>query len=62
MALEILSGPRIFPFARFRRHVSYVSWSKYVYKGIFGSPLFSIVYPSRSCHGYCLTPHVQYCG
>ena len=31
-------------------------------RGLCGSPLFSIVYPSRSCHGYCLTPHVQCCG
>ena len=55
----ILSGPDALLFARFLRHMSYVSLSKYSYIGVCGSPLLSIIYPFKSCHGYCLTPHVQ---
>ena len=54
-----MSGPGALLFPRFLRQKSYVSWSKYVCKGIWGSPRLSIVNPSKSCHGYCLTPHVQ---
>ena len=61
MALGILSGPGIFPFAKFLRHMSYVSWSMYVCRGINVSPRFSIVYPFKSCHRYCLTPHIYCC-
>ena len=50
MVLGILSGPGIFPFVRFFRHILYVAWSRYVCKGVEASPLFSIVYPLRSCH------------
>ena len=55
MALGILSSPGIFPLAKFLRHMSYVSWSRYVCRGIDVSSRFSMVYPFRSCHGYCLT-------
>ena len=60
IVLGILSGPGVLLFAKFLRQVSYVSLSKYSFMGVCGFPLLSITYPSRSCHGYCLTPHVQY--
>ena len=34
MEFGILSGPRILLLARFFRHRLYVSWSKYVYRGV----------------------------
>ena len=60
--LGILSCHGALLFSRFLRQKSYISWSKYVCRGIWGSPRWSIMNPSRSCHGYCLTPHVQYGG
>ena len=60
--LGILSGPEALLLLRFLRQKSYVSWSKYVCRGVCGSPRLSIVYPSKSCHGYCRTPHVQCIG
>ena len=42
MALGILSGPGVFPLAKFLRHMSYVSWSRYVCRGVSASPLFSM--------------------
>ena len=44
------------------RHKSYVFVSKYSYSGLCGFPLLSMTYPSISCHGYCLTLHVQFSG
>ena len=58
--LGILSGPGVLLFARFLRQMSYVSLSKYSCIGVCGFPLLSMTNPSRSCQGYCLTPHVQY--
>ena len=58
----ILSGPGVLLLARFFRHKSYVSVSKYSYNGVCGFSLLSMTYPSISCHGYCLTPHVQFGG
>ena len=55
--LGILSGPGLF--ARFSKHISYGSLSKYLCRGICGLPLLSITSPSKSCHGYFLTPHVH---
>ena len=55
----ILSRPGILLLDRCFKHRSYVSWLKYLCSGICESPLVSIMSPSRSCHGYCLTPHVQ---
>ena len=40
MALGILSGPGVFPLAKFLRHMSYVSWSRYVCRGIDVSTFF----------------------
>jgi hypothetical protein len=60
MMLGILSGPGILLFARFFRHMSYVSLSKYSCRGVCGFSLFSMTNPFKSCHGYCLTPHVQF--
>ena len=62
MVLDILSGPGVFPLVKFLRHMSYVSWSRYVCGGINVSPIFSRAYPFKSCHGYCLTPHIHCCG
>ena len=58
----ILSGPGVLLLARFFRHKSYVSVSKYSYNEVCGFCLLSMTYPSISCHGYCLTPHVQFGG
>ena len=60
IVLGILSGPGVLLFARFLRHMSYISLSKCLYNGVCGSPLLSRTRPLRSCQGYCLTPHVQY--
>ena len=60
--LGILSGPGALLFARFLRHMSYVSLSKYLCSGICGSPLLSMTSPSKSCQGYFLTPHVHFGG
>ena len=60
IALEIVSEPSVLLFARFLKQMSYVSLSKYSCCGICGLPFLSIVYPSKSCHGYCLTPHVHF--
>ena len=57
--LGILSGPGALLFARFLRHMSYVSLSKYSCSGICGLPLLSMTSPSKSCHGYFLTSHVH---
>ena len=59
--LGILSGPGILLSARFLRQVLYVFMSKYSCRGTYGFPRLSITNPSKSCHGYCLTPWVQ-CG
>ena len=61
MILGILSGPGVFPLDKFFKHMSYVVWSRYECKGSDVSPRFSIVYPFKSCHGYCLTPHIHFC-
>ena len=57
--LGILSGPGALLFARFFRHMSYVSLSKYSCSVVCGLPLLSMTNPSKSCHGYFLTPHVH---
>ena len=59
--LGILSGPGALLLLRFLRQKSYVSWSKYVCRGVWDSPRLSIMNLSKSCHGYYRTPHVQ-CG
>ena len=48
--------------ARFFRHKLYVSRSRYVYRGVWGFPRLSMINPSISCQGYCLTPHVHWVG
>ena len=55
----ILSGPRVLLLARFFRHKLYVSWSRYVCNGVWEFPRLSMINPSISCQGYCLTPHVH---
>ena len=60
MEFGILSGLGVLLFARCFRHISYVSLSKYVCRGVCGFPLFSIMKPSKSCHGYCFTPQVHW--
>jgi hypothetical protein len=44
--LGILSSPGALLLLRFLRQKSYVSWSKYVCRGVWGSPRLSIMYPS----------------
>ena len=58
----ILSGPRVLLLARFFRQRLYVSRSMYVCRGVSGFPRLSMMSPSTSCHGYCLTPHVHWGG
>ena len=58
--LGILSGPSVLLLARYFRHISYVVLSKYSCNGVSRFSLLSMTNPSRSCHGYCLTPHVQF--
>ena len=60
--LEILSGPGALLCARFFRHRSYVSLSKYSCSGVCIFSLLSMIRPSKSCHGYCLTPQVHFGG
>jgi hypothetical protein len=60
--LGILSGPGALLLLRFLRQKLYISWSKYVCKEVWGSLRLSIMYPSKSCHGYCRTPYVQCSG
>jgi hypothetical protein len=55
----MLSGPGALLLPKFFKHRSYVSLSNVFAKDAFVSPLFSSTKPSRSCHGYCLTPHTQ---
>ena len=57
--LEILSVRGVLSLAKFFRHKLYVSWSKYVCRGVCGFPLLSKINSSKSCHGYCVTPHVH---
>ena len=57
--LQILSGPGALLFARFFRHMSYVSLSKYSCSRVCGFPLLCMTSPSKSCHRYFLTPHVH---
>ena len=59
MELGILYGLGILLLARFFRHKLYVSWSKYVYRGVRGFPHLSMTNPSISCQGHCLTLHVH---
>ena len=56
----ILSGPGVLLLAKLFRHESYVYVSKYLYNGVCGFFLLLMTHPSKSCHGYCLTPHVQF--
>jgi hypothetical protein len=55
----MLSGPRALLLPRYLRHRSYVFLSNVFVMEAFVSPLFSKINPSRSCQGYCLTPHIQ---
>ena len=58
--LGILSRPGVWLLARFFKHMLYIVLSKYSCSGIVGFPLLFVTNPSRSCHGYCLTPHVHF--
>ena len=57
--IRILFGSKVLLLAKFFRHKLHVFWSKYVCKGVCEFPLLSKNNPSKSCHGYCLTPHVH---
>ena len=59
IALGILSGPGVLLFAKYLRHISYVSLSNKLCSGFFGDPRLSIINPSKSCHMYCLTLQVH---
>jgi hypothetical protein len=55
----MLSGPGALLLPRYLRHRSYVILSNVFEMDAFISPHFSNTNPSRSCHGYCLTPHTH---
>jgi hypothetical protein len=59
MEFEILFGPGALPFPKFLKHMSYVLLSNVLAIESSGFPLFSSTNPSKSCQGYCLTPHVH---
>jgi hypothetical protein len=44
---------------RYLRHRSYVFLSNVFAMEAFVSPFFSKINPSKSCQGYCLTPHTH---
>jgi hypothetical protein len=56
----MLSSPGALLLPKYLRHRSYVSLSNVFAMDAFISPRFSSTKPSRSCHGYCLTPHTQF--
>jgi hypothetical protein len=55
----MLSGPGALLLPRCLRHRSYVFLSNVFAMEAFVSSLFSNMNPSRSCHGYYLTPHTH---
>jgi hypothetical protein len=55
----MLSGPGALLLPKCFRHRSYVILSNVFAIDAFISPRFSSTKPSRSYHGYCLTPHTQ---
>jgi hypothetical protein len=56
----MLFGPGALLLSRYLRHRSYVILSNVLEMDAFMSPLFSNTKPFRSCHGYCLTPHIHF--
>jgi hypothetical protein len=57
--LGMLSGPGALLLLRYLRHRSYVFLSNVFAIEAFVSLLFSRINLSRSCQGYCLTPHTH---
>ena len=55
----MLSGPGALLLLKYFKHKSYVLLSNVLDMDDCESPRFSITKPSRSCHGYCLTPHTH---
>jgi hypothetical protein len=55
----MLFGPGVLLLLRYLRHRSYVFLSNVLAMDAFMSPLFSKINSSRSCQGYCLTPHMH---
>ena len=60
IVLGILSRPGVLLLVRCFKHMSYIVLSKYSCSGVLGFPLLLMTNPSRSCHGYCLTPHAHF--
>ena len=58
--LGIFLRPGALLFARFLRHMSYVYLSNYSCSGVRGFPPLPKMSPSKSCHGYCPTPHMHF--
>ena len=54
----MLSSPGALLLPKYLRHRSYVSLSNVFAMDAFILPRFLSTNPSRSCHGYCLTPHI----
>ena len=60
MAFGMLSGPGTLLLPKFLRYISYVDLSNVLDMDACGSPRFSSMNPSKSSHGYCLTPHTHF--
>jgi hypothetical protein len=56
----MLFGPGALLLPKYLRHRSYVSLSNVFAMDAFISLCFISTKPSKSCHGYCLTPHTQF--
>jgi hypothetical protein len=56
----MLFGPGALLFPKYLRHRSYVDLSNVFAMDMFALPRLSSTNPSRSCRGYCLTPHTQF--
>jgi hypothetical protein len=56
----MLSCPGALLLPRYLRHRSYVILSNVFAMEACMLPRFSNTKPSRSCHGYCLTPHTHF--
>ena len=56
----MLSSLEALLFPRDLRHRSYVILSNVFVMEAFILPCFSNTKPSRSCHGYCQTPHMHF--
>jgi hypothetical protein len=55
----MMSDPRVLLLPKYLRHMSYIILSNVLAMDACMSPRFSSTNLFRSCHGYCLTPHIH---